>query len=343
MHATSVNVLLSATDLGRFLSCQHLTALDLAVAKGLRAKPPVYPDPALEILIERGIEHEKAFIEQERAGGKKTIVDLTDEDDRVAKTNEAMKRGADIIYQGQLEHDGWSGYADILRRIETPSPNLGAWSYEVIDTKLSRETKGTTILQLGLYSEVVGVIQGADPEHFYVVTPDGEERYRLGDFAAYYRLVKAGLAAAITKDPIAFTEETYPEPVEHCDFCRWEQQCKQKRRDDDHLSLVAGISRLQRHELEGRGVSTLTALARMPLPIGFKPVRGAAASYERVREQARVQLEGREKNGLVHELTPVKEGEGLARLPAPSRGDIFLDLEGDPFVGEGGSTASSGR
>jgi len=29
-------------------------------------------------------------------------------------------------------------------------------------------------------------------------------------------------------------------------------------------------------------------------------------------------------------------GEGLFRLPCPSDGDIFLDLEGDPFVGEGG-------
>ena len=29
-------------------------------------------------------------------------------------------------------------------------------------------------------------------------------------------------------------------------------------------------------------------------------------------------------------------GFGLARLPEPSPGDIFLDLEGDPYVGEAG-------
>ena len=29
-------------------------------------------------------------------------------------------------------------------------------------------------------------------------------------------------------------------------------------------------------------------------------------------------------------------GEGLFRLPSPSAGDIFLDLEGDPFVEDGG-------
>ena len=36
------------------------------------------------------------------------------------------------------------------------------------------------------------------------------------------------------------------------------------------------------------------------------------------------------------ELLPVEPGFGLTRLPEPSDGDIFLDLEGDPFVGEHG-------
>ena len=36
------------------------------------------------------------------------------------------------------------------------------------------------------------------------------------------------------------------------------------------------------------------------------------------------------------ELLPVEVGFGLARLPEPSEGDVFLDFEGDPFVGEHG-------
>ncbi|MBV9332216.1 MAG: TM0106 family RecB-like putative nuclease, partial [Alphaproteobacteria bacterium] len=35
-------------------------------------------------------------------------------------------------------------------------------------------------------------------------------------------------------------------------------------------------------------------------------------------------------------LLPVESGFGLACLPEPCEDDIFLDLEGDPFVGEGG-------
>lgn len=40
-----------------------------------------------------------------------------------------------------------------------------------------------------------------------------------------------------------------------------------------------------------------------------------------------------------YERLAIKEGQGLARLPEPSPGDVFLDFEGDPFVGELGLDA----
>ena len=35
----------------------------------------------------------------------------------------------------------------------------------------------------------------------------------------------------------------YPEPVDHCEICHWQRDCRERRRADDHLSLVAGITR----------------------------------------------------------------------------------------------------
>jgi hypothetical protein len=58
---------------------------------------------------------------------------------------------------------------------------------------------------------------------------------------------------------------------------------------------------------------------------------------ERVREQARLQVESRASGKLVYQTLPPLPGFGLARLPSPSDGDIFLDFEGDPFVDEAGS------
>jgi predicted RecB family nuclease len=83
-------------------------------------------------------------------------------------------------------------------------------------------------------------------------------------------------------------------------------------------------------------VTTVAALASVSLPLPWKPERGAVQSLERVREQARLQGEGRASGVVVYEPLPPLPGFGLACLPPPSDGDIFLDLEGDPFVDEGG-------
>src|SRR5436309_6693416 len=99
----------------------------------------------------------------------------------------------------------------------------------------------------------------------------------------------------VAEDEDAVAAANYPEPVDHCDVCPWSSDCRRKRRADDHLSLVAGSSRLHRRELEERGVSTLAELAKVPLPLPFKPKRGARESYVRIREQARVQFESRGK------------------------------------------------
>jgi uncharacterized protein len=58
--------------------------------------------------------------------------------------------------------------------------------------------------------------------------------------------------------------------------------------------------------------------------------------YTRVREQARVQIAGRDQGRPVYEVLDVTDEHGFSLLPEPSSGDIFFDLEGDPFVGAGG-------
>jgi predicted RecB family nuclease len=101
--------------------------------------------------------------------------------------------------QGAFRLNGWVGRTDILRRVEAPSA-LGAWSYEVIDTKLARETKDGTVLQLCLYSDLVASVQGTRPTFGCVVAPWSDfvpQAYRIDDYLAYCRRVQSGLEAAI--------------------------------------------------------------------------------------------------------------------------------------------------
>ncbi len=130
--------------------------------------------------------------------------------------------------------------------------------------------------------------------------------------------------------------DTYPDPIAHCDICRWQAACDRRRHNDDHLCLVAGISKLQINKLKNHGIATMQDLARMPLPLDWEPVRGSPDSYVRIREQARIVVEARTAGVDKFELMPGETGFGLTCLPEPSDGDIFFDLEGDPFVGEQG-------
>ena len=78
------------------------------------------------------------------------------------------------------------------------------------------------------------------------------------DFAAYYRFVKARLERAIEQNRSGIT--TVAEPTAHCEICRWWQECDAEWRKQDHLSLVAGINRLQRKQLSAWEVTTVEQL-----------------------------------------------------------------------------------
>ena len=100
---------------------------------------------------------------------------------------------------------------------------------------------------------------------------------------------------------------------------------------------MAGITRKQRALLIERSVETLAALANLPLPITPRLDGVSTVAAERIREQARIQLEGRKAEAPRYELlTPVVDGQGLAALPAPSERDIFFDFEGDPHYQDQG-------
>src|SRR4051812_42082246 len=141
MQKNGEAIVFSASDLVGHLNCRFLTHLDLKVVRGELAKPRPRDDPALDALIERGKIHEQGFVDHlAQQGGTVTfIAGIGIDQTAVTQTQQAMVRGDGVIVQAALLDGYWSGRADVLRRVETSS-GLGAWSYEVTDTKLARET-----------------------------------------------------------------------------------------------------------------------------------------------------------------------------------------------------------
>jgi predicted RecB family nuclease len=343
----------AATDLVAYLACEHLTQLERAALARL-VRRPMRDDPELDIIRKRGFQHEARYLADLQADGRIAVTiqpdgSIEDQGERLRaaadETIRAMAARADVIYQATFFDGTWRGHADFLLRVddaERPS-TWGPWHYEVADTKLARHVKSSAVLQICSYVDQLEAIQGVRPVWMHVALGGSArtvESLRVDDFMAYYRSVRDRFLATMADATAAAYPPlgTYPEPVDHCDVCRWAAECVQRRNDDDHLSLVAGISARQRRGLQGRGVTTLAALGDLPLPVD-PPVEGTSgAALLRVREQARLQLQRRRTGRYHYELLLPEPGQtldperGLASLPAPSPGDLSFDIEGDPFA-----------
>jgi uncharacterized protein len=347
----------AATDLVGFLACEHLVGLELAALAGLVSRPARL-DPELDLIAKRGLEHEARYLAGLEAGGRTvTRIDPGDHDapasDRLSRlqaaaaaTEMAIRRGDDAIYQATFFDGRWLGLADFLLRVPRPSA-LGEWSYEVVDTKLARHVKASALLQVCSYVEQLTRIQAVEPEWMHVALGGSArpvERHRVADYMAYYRMVKAAFEARVAADggsaAVYPPAATYPEPVEHCEVCRWNLACQARRRADDDLSLVAGAPSRLRRALKGRGVATRRGLAALELPLPA-PLEGVgAAALATARDQAAIQVRGQDEGRMLYELLPpsrladatLEPDHGLLSLPEPRPGDLFFDIEGDPFA-----------
>jgi predicted RecB family nuclease len=328
-------IVLSATDLNNYLACEHLTELDLATLRKELTRPKQRPGQA-SLLAELGEQHERTYLDLLRQQGHE-VVTIDRSLGIVAQaeaTERAMAERASIVYQATFFDGTWLGHADFLRLVDEPLPGgKWAWHYEVEDTKLARHTEPYFLLQLCYYSEHVERVQGVAPRSMYVVLGDGTRHpFRVDDFAAYYRSVKARFLQRLYD-----TEETYPVPVSHCNLCVWDATCSQRRHKDDHLSLVANITRLQTGRLNDAGITTLASLA--VARDETRPQKMVAPTFEKLRRQARLQDEQR-RALAAHDPHPyryefiadaIENRGGFFLLPEPSPGDVFFDMEGDPY------------
>src|SRR5277367_841679 len=133
----------SPSDLNAFLECEHLTQLELAVARH-ELERPVAENPQADLVKRKGDEHEAAYLAQLLADGRavgEIPFENLDFDAAARATADAMREGADVIYQACFVDGRWRGFADFVER-------QADGRYEVVDTKLGRQSKPAHVLQL---------------------------------------------------------------------------------------------------------------------------------------------------------------------------------------------------
>ncbi len=158
------------------------------------------------------------------------------------------------IFQMPFVHDGIRGIADFL--VRTVDPDTGAVTYEPVDAKLARnEAKPGHVLQLCFYAEAIARAHRRSARA-------RAHRARLrcrSRRSGSTTCCRTGVACAASSAELVDappTDDTFPEPCDHCQFCQFEMVCEDQWRAADSLVHVAGVRAADRVTLRGGPAST---------------------------------------------------------------------------------------
>lgn len=333
----------SASDLVRAAECPWATLhlLDEKLGRLPRFEAP--EDPMLERTSVLGDQHEAAVLEEYRerfgpydpATGRGVYeidparrMDWGTLVDKHGESIEALRSGADVVFQASFFDGRFHGRSDFLVREDDGR-------YAVYDTKLARHAKVTALLQLAAYADQLDNA-GIPVSDTVTLVLGNRERasFHVGEFMAVYQERRDRFEAASRERMAADAEplDWWQDSVSRCGKCPHCAAEVERHRD---VLQVAGMSMAQRKLLRQRyGVRTVDDLANLEGRSLPTPVRSA-------RDQAALQT-GRAVPDKTVTFTDasgtrksvsyvVTDSAPLTSIPAADPGDIFFDFEGDPL------------
>lgn len=290
-------------------------------------------DPMLELLSNMGKGFEHAYLKhlEEQYGSKQIIkIDAAHKDQALTQTLEAMRKGAQVIFQGRIQRDNFSGFVDFLIKRKGTS-DFGDYYYEACDTKLARSVRPYFVLQLCAYSWMLESVQGHLPEEFSLVFGNFEPvYYRVQQFYAYFQYLKDNFLKF--QNDFKADISCRPDPALSSDYGKWATYAKQVLEETNSLRLVANIRKNQIKKLQATGITRLDQLAEAQL----ETVNGIGqATLGRLQAQAKIQKASKEKEIPDFVVIEQDKGKGLSALPPASPLDVYFDIEGHPLVDGG--------
>lgn len=334
---------ISPRDLIAELECTQRLHLEWAVLEKLLPAPDSENGPELELLIEQGRLHEKALATQLRTAG--SFVDIgepkfTQEALTLAheKTVEAVHNGIETIYQATFFTKGFMGFADflILVKDEAGRPLKdaeGRFVYDPVDAKSARSAKRAAVLQVSAYAFIMKEMGLAVPHNVHLWL-GGDARWSaaaldLIDLAEHFVNRVRTSIAQFDSAP----SPTWAAPKESCMRCRWAASCDAGRHEDRDLSLIQGIRSNTRALLIKNGIETIEEMAQASDEQRPKePKEVTRETFENLRAQAEIQVRGKDLPKPIYDL---RDLDAFGLLPESSEGDIWFDMEGDPFANNG--------
>ena len=319
------NIQFSPTDLNNFVSCKYIIKNSL-LAKDLNLKKKeITADQRLR--IEHGNKHEENHLQILKKKNKKNItIDPKQPSQKKFKdTIHALKKGYDLIYKAYLRDGDFGGELDFLLKTKDKS-NLGNYSYEVYDTKVTKNLKPKHVLQITGYSYILGKAQGLVPVKMYLIDGSGNyNSYKVSEFIDYFLYTKKNFEEFA---PQAKKINLYPEKCSHCKFCDWAEECEKIWVKDNYINQVCGIKSSQIIKLKKEKITTIESLAKAD-PNKIKAKINLTTKIK-LNKQAKLQEEKRITKLSKYVFNETQQDKGFYKMPKPNEGDLFYDIEGLP-------------
>lgn len=207
----------------------------------------------VKMLWEKGVQHETKVV------GDMEVLDLTKgtHEERFEATKQAMKEGADWIYQGVLMHDNLLGIPDLLKKMPDdhyiPVDVKSGMGLEGVDeeTENGGRPKKHYAVQLALYVEILKNLGFAEKNRAKVIDIHGNEidyhlDQQIGKLTPYsywefYQQIKYEVQKLLEN-----REQNKPALAGTCKLCPWYQSCKHWVQETHDLTNIFYLGRSKR-------------------------------------------------------------------------------------------------
>src|SRR3989338_2157697 len=323
---------LTASMLYDYIRCPHKVWRD---RYGPQDEKNPETNPFVELLWERGLQHEKETI--------KTLGEFLDLsaggfEERFEKTKEAMRQKTPLIYEGVLIYGNLLGIPDLLRLQSdgnyVPIDIKSGMGFEGGDEEESADGKPKphyavqlclyveTLIRLGFAKERKAIILdiNRNEAEYDLLKPRGVKTPQT--WWEFYEEIKEQVWALLN-------DKTHNSPAagSACKLCPWYSSCKKWCADRDDLTCVSGLGRSRRDTINADlGIMTVNGILNLDLPKIMAQKRKDKKFLHGIAEKTIDSFMTRANVLRVTKKPVLHEAIGLPVVAT----ELFFDIEDDP-------------
>jgi predicted RecB family nuclease len=245
-------------------------------------------------------------------------------------TLELMRQGVEQISQGVLLMQMPQGIMLLSRPdllVKQPGEsNFGDWMYVPITIKLGRRPKLEYQIVAAFAAYLLGALQGVLPNTAELIL-------RRQD--SYFVILERGIPlmqGVLSKCIETLLGQQEPEVFisrQKCSLCHWYSSCYAIAQQEQHISLLPGVTPTRYRDLQALGVTTVESLAQSSVSL-LEPAVGSEVACELVQQaQSTVQNRAILRPSSLEDTNTPQRYIYTDALPTASV-ELYFDIEAEP-------------